>query len=411
IGLIVAVLFSLMLVRYLDRVPKRHYCDFRVYHHAAQDILAGKDIYFRETEDITPFKYSPFFAFIFVPFGILPIKGAAALFFTLNVILTVVLFRLALEVTGAEKRLSAVAGYAGGRGRWWLYGLSGIFLARFVILVWDSGQVNIVMCALVLAGLFMLERKQAMPAGAFLAAAILIKYTPAIFLPYLLVRREFRACAWTVAFLAVWLALPALAVGIGKEWAYLSSWIPSIVETSLDHMSYIDSKNQSLISMVIRFLSDTGYNINIAHLTFRQGQLAGYAAAAGLYALALLPPFGRKRDQSVDYALLFCFLPLFNPNSWMINFIALAVPCMLLIGRLLESRGKNGWLLACLLLSFGLTTLMAQDIVGNDLENLGELFSNVTAGTLLLVAALLILKFTPGRQGAAGASSSFRPRF
>ena len=81
IAFVVLLVFAVLLVRYLDRVPKRHYCDFRVYHHAAQDFLAGKDLYFRESMDITPFKYSPFFALLVAPLGFLPIKAAAAVFF------------------------------------------------------------------------------------------------------------------------------------------------------------------------------------------------------------------------------------------------------------------------------------------------------------------------------------------
>ena len=145
--------------------------------------------------------------------------------------------------------------------------------------------------------------------------------------------------------------------------------------------------------MAIRFFSDCGLNINLTHLTFLQGKLVGYALAASLYVLALIPPFVKHRDQKIDYALLFCFLPLFNPNGWGINFVALAVPCMLLISYLIDVKGKDLFVAACVLGAFMATTLMARDIVGKNLQTLGELYSNVTIGTLLLVVALLKLKF------------------
>jgi len=379
-GLIVALIFAALLVRFLDREPKRHYCDFQVYHHTALKFLAHQDIYFRDTQAVTPFKYSPFFAFCFAPIGVLPIKAAATLFFTLNIILTIILFRLACEVTGSRRH-------------WFLFVLGALFLSRFVFLVWDSGQVTILMGVLILAGLISLSKGKNASAGALLAASILIKYTPALFLPYLIIRKQFKAVGWTMVFIVIWLMVPALVVGIHKEFEYLSAWIPSIMGTSLDTWSYIVPKNQSLISMAIRLFSESGFAINVTHLTFEQGKNLGYAFAAFLYTLALIPPFGRPRDQRIDYALLFSFLPLFNPNGWELNFVALAVPYMLLIGYLFETRWKDYFVVACVIAGFLVTSLLARDIVGNNLQNLGQLYCDVTIGTLLLVSALLKLKF------------------
>jgi len=382
--LVVAFVFVYFFMRNLDREPKRHYCDFRVYHHTSLKFLAREDIYFRDTLEVTPFKYSPFFAFCFSPLGLLPIKVADCLFFALNFILTFILFRMASDVTGSRRdRL--------------LYGLGVLFLFQFIILDWDIGQVAILMCVLVLASLVSLSKGKNALAGAFLAAAILIKYTPAIFLPYFIVRRQFKAAAWTVVFVAIWLSIPALAVGVQKEITYISTWIPSIMETSLDKRSYMDVKNQSLISMAIRFFSECGLSINIAYLTFQQGKILGYALAAFLYSLTLIPSFGKPRDQRIDYALLFSFLPLFNPNGWELNFVALAVPCMLLIGYLIEVKGKDLFVAGCVVTGFMATFLINRDIVGNRTQFFAELFSNVTIGTLLLVVALLKLKFVGKR--------------
>ena len=385
----VFAVFSGLLLRYLDRVPPRHYCDFRVYHHTALKVLKGQDIYFRDTLAVTPFKYSPFFAFCFAPFGLLPIKLAASFFFALNFILAIALFYLASEVTQARMRLRALPG----RKLALLYGLGALFLLRFIFLVWDSGQVTILMDVLLLAGLVLLFKGKDVAAGACIASAILIKYTPVIFVPYLILRKQFKAAVWTMVFVVVFLLLPALAVGIQKETAYLSSWIPSIIETSLDKKSFTDTENQSLISMAIRFFSDSEKGINVMRLTFAQGKSLGCAFAACLYVLVLIPPFGKQRDQRMDYALLFSFLPLFNPNGWLVNFVALAVPYSLLIGYLIEIKWKDRFVVICVFAGFVLTALMAHDIVGKHAETRAELLSNVTIGALYLVAALLKLKF------------------
>src|ERR1035441_4432918 len=166
--------------------------------------------------------------------------------------------------------------------------------------------------------------------------------------------------------------------------------------------SYVDTKNQSLISMTIRFFSDCGVGVNVVGLTFEQGKILGYALAAFLYVFVLIPPFGKPRDQRIDYALLFCFLPLFNPNGWMTNFVALAVSYMFLIGYLIEKEWKDFFVAACVVAGFIATSLIARDIIGNDLEARGEFLSNVSIGALLLVVALLKLKFMGTHQPVLG---------
>ncbi len=220
-----------------------------------------------------------------------------------------------------------------------------------------------------------------------------MKYTPVIFLPYLIIRRQYKAVFWTMVFVVAWLLLPSLAVSIKINTAYLSAWMPSIMETSLDMKSYTGPGNQSLISMVIRFFTDCGNGNNLMDLTFAQGKLLGAGLATFLYFLVLLPPAGKPRDPKIDYALFFCFIPLFNPNGWTVNFVALTVPVMFLIAYLVGVKGKDVFVSMCVFAAFLSTSLLARDIVGADIQRIGELYSNVTIGTLLLVVALLKLKF------------------
>ena len=82
--LFLCLLFTGFFFRYLNRAPKRHFSDFRVYHATAEKFLASKDIYERDKESVTPYKYSPTFAFLFSFLGWFNIKTASLIFFTLN---------------------------------------------------------------------------------------------------------------------------------------------------------------------------------------------------------------------------------------------------------------------------------------------------------------------------------------
>lgn len=377
------ILYACMLGRYLDRVPQRHYCDFRVYHHTAQKFLLGQDIYYRDKEAVTPFKYSPFFAFILAPLGNLPIKPAAAIFFTINFIFTFLLFFWIKKicVTDSLSKRQAVL----------LYLLTVWATFRFILLVWDSGQVNIIMCALLAFSLYLFLRGKVVGAAALFAGSIFIKYLPAIFIPYFLLRRKLKAVFLIFLFVLLLIFLPSAYLGTQKNLSYLSSWLPSIIGTSLDQASYIDYKNQSFYSMVIRFTQDSSSSANFLSLSFQQSLFLSYALAFFLYLLALLP--GKEEDHRIDYALFFVLLPLLNPNAWMINFVALIFPFFLLIYYLVKCAGRDVFVFACAVLAFALCNLFGKDVFGKEWQYLSEVYSFTAIGALLLFAALLKLKF------------------
>lgn len=373
-----------MLGRYLNRVPKRHYCDFRVYHHTAQVFLSGKDIYVQDSVNITPFKYSPFFAFLTSPLGVVPIKPAAAAFFIFNFLATIILFRYAYKLS-VDKPLP-------GAHQLLLYVLGILFVSRFILQAWDSGQVPIIMSGLVLVSLYLFKKGKEIPASAMLAGSIMIKYLPAIFIPYYVIKKKYKAAGLIFLFVALWLFVPALYTGFAKNNAYLASWLPSIVRTSLDQSSYFDCKNQSFFSMVLRTVSDSPCSASLFNLDFRWALMLGYLLAIVLYMFVLIP--GKTQDRRVDYALMFTFLPLFNPNGWLHNFVALAFPYIFLLNYLREVRCRDYFVLILVIGSFLFTSVMSEGLAGDTMQNLAETLSFVTLGTLLLSAALIKLKFS-----------------
>lgn len=376
--------FGFMLVRYIQRVPKRNYCDFRVYHHTAQNFLAGNEIYNRDSEAITTFRYSPFFAFVFSPLGLLPIKVAAAIFFLINFLATLALFWMIRKILVNEP-LSDREGIM-------LYLLSFVFAFRLILLNWDTGQVVIVMAMLVIVSLYCLLQGKNLGAGALLSAAILVKYTPVIFIPYLILRKKYKAAVWTVVFLGVWLLLPALFVGIQNNFSYLSSWIPSIVRDSLDNFSYYDYNNYSIFSIVLRFIRGLG-EMNIIDLSFRFSMWIAYIVLGFFYSLALLPRRG-KDTFKIDCALLFIFMAFFNPNAWLLNYVTLILPCFLLVHYLIRVRLNDKFVLTCLILSFIFIYLFSRGLGGAEFKYFGSKISEGTIAAFFLMGALVKLKFS-----------------
>ncbi|MCK5180739.1 MAG: DUF2029 domain-containing protein, partial [Candidatus Omnitrophica bacterium] len=172
--LIVAVIFFAVfagnLVRYSQRAPRRHYSDWRVYYATGERFIDKEDIYSRPNEEITPFMYSPTFAMFFSLLSLIPKHPASLVFFTLNFLSVVGIFLISRKLIGAQQLTS--------KQFWILLFFPILFTSRFILLVWDSGQVNLIMLFLVMMSLYLLSRKKVLLSSAFMALSILVKYMP-----------------------------------------------------------------------------------------------------------------------------------------------------------------------------------------------------------------------------------------
>jgi len=386
IFLIIAVIFAGFFLRYSGRAPKRNYCDFRVYYTTGMRFLAKEDIYARPDKSITPFKYSPMFAMLVSPLALLTPKAASLVFFTLNFAALLIVFILSGKLI--------IRGKTSFGKNVFLYAISAIFSVRFILHVLDSGQVGIMILALVLLALYLLSKKREAAAASSLGLSIMFKYVPGIFLPYFASRGKFKFIALVVIFILLFCALPAAFVGIENEIGYIKGWIPFISETSFDRASLYDYKNQSLVAFALRyFTGSTPYNISVLNLTFNQGLFLALLGACIIYVFIIYPGKNSDPVSSLDYSLLLGAMVLFNPNAWMHNFVVVIFVYMTLFHHLIKTNFKDKLTLFLTLLSFALLTLSSETFIGDTAETVLEELSVVTVGMLVLMGALFRLKF------------------
>ncbi|MDD5194109.1 MAG: glycosyltransferase family 87 protein [Candidatus Omnitrophica bacterium] len=392
IALIFIPMFFGLFFSYLHRAPKRNYSDFRVYYATAQRFVAHEDIYSRPDEAITPFKYSPTFAMLMAPLALVPQKNASLIFFTFNFVAMLCVFAFCKKIIVQDKTSYGE--------NILLYGACGLFSSRFLLQVLNSGQVTIFMFALIVAGLYLFEKRKEALSGAMLALSVMIKYTSALFLPYFIFRKKRQVAFLIMIFVAFYCLLPALYVGLEKEANYLKKWLPFISDTSLDSGSLYDYKNQSFFSLILRyFTKDSPYQVSILHLSFNQGLAFAFVLGLAIYVMILYRKGESKFYRSLDYSLLFIAMAFFNPNAWMTNFIFLIPAYMFLLYYLIRVRFKDILTIILVALSFALASWGSESIVGNDIENLLEVLSCVTISGLLLMAALFRLKFDKKLRG------------
>ncbi|WP_341264515.1 glycosyltransferase 87 family protein [Gordonia hydrophobica] len=218
------------------------YLDLHVYRTGARVLLDGHPLYgAMPAVDGThlPFTYPPLAAMAFTPFAMMPVTVAdiamfAATLAALALSLWLILGRIAPR-TDATLRLAIVIA------------LTSVF--SFLEPVRENlsfGQVNVLLMALVVVDVLCRHRRW--PRGLLIGIAVSIKLTPAGFLLYFVLRRDWRAVGWL---------LVGTLGSIGLAWLISPSdsvqyWFHTLRETGRIGAPYF-AGNQSIKGAVFRF--------------------------------------------------------------------------------------------------------------------------------------------------------------
>ncbi|GAA3030429.1 glycosyltransferase 87 family protein [Streptomyces glomeratus] len=240
--------------------------DLRVYREASPLVLTGGlygyGLHTNPPIPVLPFTYPPFAALVFLPLAQPPWTALVVLWQAASVAAVAV-------VIGCADRLLSTGSERPARSRVLLWTAAGLWLepVRHTL---DQGQVNLLLCALVLAALAVPRTPAARGTGLGLAAAV--KLTPAFGGLYLLATRQWRAAAWAVAAAAGATAL-AWVIAPRESARY---WFGLLTDTQRIGPAW-SVRNQSLRGALERLLGpDT-----LAHLAWWAGLAVVTALAAG----------------------------------------------------------------------------------------------------------------------------------
>ncbi len=246
-----------------------------------------------------------------------------------------------------------------------LSGLACVALATLaalpaILVAAQFNQLSFLVLALVLAAVAALERGKAMRAGVLFGSATVLKLLPAVFLVWLLLKRQWSAAASLVLTVLVVALLPCLAVfGPADTARYHKQWwdhnvrgapARGMADPSLrEH--FIDHRNQSVAAVVNRvFGRDHRYAVpvNFPVLSERAcGRVAAglwLALAAGMIWTTRRPQRAlrefRLRGEAACYVLaMLVFSPLFRQY-----YLVWALPALVLLLRMsggLEAGGAR----------------------------------------------------------------------
>lgn len=211
--------------------------DFKCYFAASRGWLEGKNIYdFQQLTDVAearpdtqgtlyPYLYPPTLAILLTPLTKLQLWGASFVWHLLSVGLSIVAvllgIRLCRAVVPPNSNLARTSFFLPAVA----VGL--LFLLPFSI-QFEWGQVNVLVMVLILLALWQsYERDRDLSAGALLACAALIKFTPAYLLLYFFCQKRCRVVVGFIVAGAV-LILPMLLIPSGRaSWWQFFEFLPS----------------------------------------------------------------------------------------------------------------------------------------------------------------------------------------
>jgi hypothetical protein len=365
-----------------------------------------------------PYPNPPVMGLILYPLTELPPVAAGLLWLNLKIVLAAVSLtwavRLARDATGPPAPAWAVA--------------AAVALSLHPILGdLSHGNVNVFIAFLVVAALELLRRRRDAAAGLTLALAVACKVTPALFLPYLVWKRAWKATTFALLGLGVWLlAAPGLALGWGHNQELLTSWFDGMVKPFVvDGKVTSEHANQSLPGITVRLLTaqpssyrydeengkhvqvpDEYHNLCALDPAVARWLVRGCQAAFGLAVLVLCRAdlFAGGPRQGVrlaaEYSLIAMGMLLFSERTWKHHGVVLMLPYAVLATfaavRPLTPAWR-GYLLGTLAAVAGLT--LGPSALGGDAQDAALTYGSHTAAYLLLTAAVVAVLWHERRAG------------
>jgi alpha-1,2-mannosyltransferase len=321
IGLSSAAVLAIPCLLYSANHPEM---DFQVYRMGGRHIF-GSGLYSSQIEVLgrhLSFTYPPLAALLFWPISHLSVFAGQVLWDAINLVALIAL--IAVSIAAARSRRLASSD--------WRTAL--ILLLPVALLLYPVrsdlalGQINIVLILMIVADLTteLSWRSHSFPHGVMVGLAAAVKLTPLVFIPYLVVSRQWRvACSATLTFVLVAGAL--FAVSPHASWAYFTKDAFEVKRVG----NSLTIGNQALHAAIIRaHLSPSSVLFDLIEVVLFCG---GMAIAAVAY-----------RHSSRLLAVLVCAATglLLSPISWLHHYVWI-VPALIWLAVGTDRPARGAW--------------------------------------------------------------------
>lgn len=402
--LVLLLLFAGLGVQYAAKVldPRGGRSAIVRWRNQLQDLEGGEDIYLRHG-----YPNPPVMALLLYPVSELPPAAGAMLLFALKAGMTLAVFGWVFRLVQGQ----------GTPFPNWARVLAVALSLRPIVGDLSHGNVNLVILFLVVAALHLFRRGRDAAGGLVLALAVCCKVTPALFLPYLVWKRAWRALAGALVGLVLFgVAVPAAVLGGGRHAQLLSSWAGQMV-TPYVAGGFVTTlhQNQSLPGLVHRLLTESPSFLdyddggpprptfhNVADLDPAAARRVVQGAALAFVLVVVVccrTPWraGGGWRRAGEFAVISLGMLLFSERTWKHHAVTLVLPLAVLCYALAAVRltaWARGGVAAALALAAGLmattsTSLLAP--LGEGAAKAAQAWGGCTAGYLVLLGTLAVL--------------------
>jgi alpha-1,2-mannosyltransferase len=294
------------------------------------------------------------------------------------------------------------------------------------------GNVNLFILFLVVASLYAFSRQRDLSAGLLLGLAIACKLTPALFVPYFIWKRAWRALAGcTLGFVLFFGLIPGLFLGMQRNAVFLESWVQRMVRPYVvDGIVTSEHTNQSLPGLAYRLgqhlpsftmYTSHGYVPTEYHnLVDLNPSLIAWClkGCMGLFVLLVMrccrTPPGQRSGWPVlaEFSIIALGMLLFSERTWKHHCVTLLLPFTVLAYCLVTGQPKRSARRRLVAALVAVAALMTATATVPGLERWGklaEVYGAYVWAYLVLLSALAALLWR--RQTAADTAAAGPARF
>lgn len=397
------VLMALLVSATLLIGGRRSSGDFPVYYLAAQRLRNGDDLYRIVPDEV--YSYPPFAAFVCVPLTFMPQRAAQWVWGGLQAIALVLVIHLALLLSRRERAALTP------RQQVCLVGAAVLIGARHLLSPLENAQTDLMIALLCFAAVYWIGMGWPIAAGVLLGAAIGLKATPLLFVPFLLRWRQWKAATAAVVAAVVLNLAPSMIFPSPLPKLHAVEWIESLAKPAVANgpaaarpgvWKEFTQLNQSLGGLLARLFINGAEDHGplLWGLGHRGVQIVFLAIAALLMIVAATVRQGHWYGwpkaplilTGYDASVVLCLMLLFSPKTSKAHLCSLILPILLLTARAVrapKSAASIGWLV----IGVGVGVL-TKNLVGRQLANWLLDYGYLTWFILVILAYLWFWRTT-----------------
>lgn|SRR5262249_15890354 len=409
-----AVVLLCLLGIALSLVFIRNLIDFPVYYSAGRTLLSGRvDLYAPDFAlgQVMDYRYLPLFLVALVPLWHLPYNFAAFVWYLANYLCVLVIARSMYRMFTSEPGRTPATAETGGsntglrfatldrRTRFLPALICGLAVAQYFVMALHYGNAHLIAITLVFISYQLLQKNRDLNAALAMGAAILIKLTPVMLLPYFAIKRRWKYLGLTAVVIGCGALLPSLYFGASTNFGLLRQWFDHvIVNQSFHEMN--GPINLALKGQALRYLTNVDYesrvggdsqypSVDIVALAPTAVEKVAIGASILIFVAAILWIWRRTAQgdtrgrydklkqtdgspilDDLEFGVLICIMLLVGPLTSKIYFVALVWPVVAVARSIFATPGRTPASAKALLILVGIANAVLPLIPGRAAQRL-----------------------------------------